>query len=116
VKLLAYLIGDGNLTYSVPRFTNTNPRIQEDFTQAVAEFPGLKVRRRDDGQRATSLLVSGDGAFIRSERQAFAHRLRSLVQRGDAPRLAAELNVSPSLIHFWCAGECLPKQELFVRL
>ncbi|MEY3256743.1 MAG: replicative helicase, partial [Cyanobacteriota bacterium] len=44
VKLLAYLIGDGNLTNSTPRFTNSNSLLQADFSQAVAEFGGLTVR------------------------------------------------------------------------
>jgi replicative DNA helicase len=38
VKILGYLIGDGNLTQGTPRFTNTNPAIQQDFIDAVQEF------------------------------------------------------------------------------
>ncbi|HEX8361829.1 MAG TPA: DnaB-like helicase C-terminal domain-containing protein, partial [Longimicrobium sp.] len=38
VKLLAYLIGDGSLTESTPRFTNSDPRLRDDFTLAAAEF------------------------------------------------------------------------------
>ncbi|MBD2505870.1 replicative DNA helicase [Nostoc muscorum FACHB-395] len=41
VKLLAYLIGDGGLTNCTPRFTNSNPLLQTDFLQAVADFGGL---------------------------------------------------------------------------
>jgi replicative DNA helicase len=44
IKLLAYLIGDGNLTNANPSFTNTNPRLQRDFAQAITAFPGLKIR------------------------------------------------------------------------
>ena len=44
VKLLAYLIGDSCLTDTTPEFTNTNPLIQDDFSQAVLSFsPQLKV-------------------------------------------------------------------------
>ena len=44
VKLLAYLIGDSCLTDTIPEFTNTNPLIQDDFSQAVLSFsPQLKV-------------------------------------------------------------------------
>src|SRR5262249_34317399 len=35
VKLLAYFIGDGGLTDGNPEFTNSDPRIQADFVQAV---------------------------------------------------------------------------------
>ncbi|MEJ6480529.1 replicative DNA helicase [Nostoc punctiforme UO1] len=41
VKLLAYLIGDGGLTNCTPRFTHSNPLLQTDFLQAVADFGGL---------------------------------------------------------------------------
>jgi replicative DNA helicase len=37
VKILAYLIGDGCLTYISPQFTNSNPTLREEFTQAVTE-------------------------------------------------------------------------------
>ncbi len=44
VKLLAYLIGDSCLTDTTLEFTNTNPLIQDDFSQAVLSFsPQLKV-------------------------------------------------------------------------
>jgi replicative DNA helicase len=43
VKLLGYLIGDGGLTNSTPRFTNSNPLLQTDFSQAVTEFGGLSI-------------------------------------------------------------------------
>ncbi|MEH2089749.1 replicative DNA helicase [Nostoc sp.] len=47
VKLLAYLIGDGGLTNCTPRFTNSNPLLQAEFSQAVADFVGLKIRWQD---------------------------------------------------------------------
>ncbi len=42
VKLLAYLIGDGGLSDTCPEFTNANPRLRDEFTEAVREFGGLK--------------------------------------------------------------------------
>lgn len=44
VKLLAYLIGDGCLTGRNPQFTNVNPLLQAEFSEAVANFASLKVR------------------------------------------------------------------------
>ena len=38
VKLLGYLIGDGGLTDTTPEFTNSNPRLRDEFTAAVREF------------------------------------------------------------------------------
>ncbi|MFN7716909.1 MAG: DnaB-like helicase N-terminal domain-containing protein, partial [Pseudanabaenaceae cyanobacterium] len=59
IKLLAYLLGDGCLTQTSPRFTNINPKIQDDFIAAVEEFsPNLKVRSDNHGDRATTLHVT----------------------------------------------------------
>ncbi|MDB9489302.1 replicative DNA helicase [Dolichospermum circinale CS-534/05] len=58
VKLLGYLIGDGGLTNSTPRFTNSNPLLQTDFSEAVTEFGALSVRWEDSpGQETPSLCV-----------------------------------------------------------
>ncbi|MEY2983931.1 MAG: Replicative helicase / intein-containing, partial [Cyanobacteriota bacterium] len=38
IKLLAYLIGGGDLTGSYPRFTKLNPKVQQDFEQSALEF------------------------------------------------------------------------------
>jgi replicative DNA helicase len=41
VKLLAYLIGDGNLTGINPRLTNADARLRDEFAASVAEFGGV---------------------------------------------------------------------------
>jgi replicative DNA helicase len=61
VKLLGYLLGDGGLTDTTPEFTNTNPRLQDDFSSAVREFANLKIRIDDgNGTRAPSFCVSAN--------------------------------------------------------
>ncbi|MBD0268336.1 MAG: replicative DNA helicase, partial [Cyanobacteria bacterium Co-bin8] len=56
VKLLAYFIGDGCLTGLSPQFMNSNPCLQEDFTEAALQFSGVKVRiETSQGQRTPSL-------------------------------------------------------------
>ena len=58
VKLLAYLIGDGCLTDTAPKFSNINPLIQQDFSQAVTEFsPQLKVTEKKRSKRSPMLHV-----------------------------------------------------------
>lgn len=117
IKLLAYLIGDGNLTNTTPSFTNTNPRLQQEFIDSLKVFPGLAYRLRKDEKRAPAIYVSGDGDFIRSERLQFATRLNGhLVARGSARSLALNLGVSPSLICQWQKGEVLPRENQFDRL
>ena len=54
VSLLAYLIGDGGLTGSVPRFTNSNPLIVEDFVAAVAAFGGVQANPVAESGRTPS--------------------------------------------------------------
>jgi replicative DNA helicase len=48
IKILAYLIGDGCLTGTSPQFTNNNPLLQEDFSQAITNFVGLKVNKNSN--------------------------------------------------------------------
>lgn len=43
VRLLAYLVGDGNLTNITPGFTNSNSLISEDFAKAIEEFGGTEA-------------------------------------------------------------------------
>lgn len=59
IKLLAYLLGDGSLTETSPRFTNTNPKIQDDFIRAVEQFsPSLKVTIDNYGDRISALHIT----------------------------------------------------------
>jgi replicative DNA helicase len=46
VRLLGYYIAEGGLTDSSPEFTNTDPVLVADFTEAIAtHFPACRVRR-----------------------------------------------------------------------
>lgn len=119
VKILAYLIGDGCLTQQAPNFTNTNPAIQADYAEAVAEFPGLKLRRSVSRSGAPSFFATGDLNFIRVGRKAFAERLRARLAakpRGTKRQLAIQLGINASLIEFWLKGESVPSPDTFANL
>ncbi|MFB8792780.1 MAG: replicative DNA helicase [Microcoleus sp.] len=60
VKLLAYLIGDGCLTRSAPKFTNGNTSILQDFAEAATSFGGLKLRFSEQGKRTSEYYVMGE--------------------------------------------------------
>src|SRR6185295_15820227 len=46
VRLLAYFIAEGGLTHNLPRFTNTDPVIINDFKQIIAaHFPDCALRQ-----------------------------------------------------------------------
>ncbi len=45
VRLLAYFIAEGGLTGTIPKFTNADPVLVEDFQQAIAsQFPELAIK------------------------------------------------------------------------
>ncbi len=119
VKLLGYLIGDGGLTKSSVTFTNVNPAIQEDFQQAVAEFPGVKVRVSDSqGSRAPSFRISKDFEQVRANREEFARRLQNVMQQQSlsAHVLARRLAVSPATLSYWLSGQCVPGEAKYTQL
>jgi replicative DNA helicase len=118
VTLLGYLIGDGCLTDNSPEFTNSNPRLRDDFTRAVREFGGLTVRTEDSrGTRTPTVCVSTDLNTVRVARHDFSERLRChLSARGTARRVAAAIGVSPATLTHWGQGKTSPTPNLFGKL
>jgi len=119
VKLLGYFIGDGGLTGSNPNFTNSNPRLQDDFRAAVADFGGVTVRLRDwHGTRTPTAYVLSDPQFIAQHRSAFASELCTIAQRRGATNqaVATRLDVEPSLVSMWRNGRCVPNERTFAGL
>ena len=118
-KLLAYLIGDGGLTGSVPRFTNTNPVIISDFAAAVEAFGGVVARptERRPGY-ASSWRIGADSVVTARQRSLFGEALDSHLSAGGrtASGLARTLDVSASSITHWRQGKTVPNAELFGRL
>ena len=117
VKLLAYFIGDGGLTGTSPKFTNVNPMVQTDFSEAACQFPGVKVRvDNSKGTRAPSLSVVADIDQLSQARQTFGNRLKDLMQKTSGRKLASLLGVTPSLITLWRQGKSVPERSLFEKL
>lgn len=119
IKLLAYLIGDGCLTKGIPEFTNSNPRIQADFIEAVNQFGHLKVRKADfNGQRTPSFCVTTDRSFFADQRQRFGTALQTLMQQHSMKdsHLAQQLGISTGMIGFWKQGICAPSSEMIEKL
>jgi replicative DNA helicase len=119
VKLLAYLIGDGCLTGTQPEFTNSNPQLQADFSEAIQEFGDLKVLlETSDGTRIPSLRVSSNFDTFALRRQEFGDRLKQVLCQSalTGRALAEKLGVSPALVSQWQSGSCAPSEQLFERL
>lgn len=118
VKLLAYFIGDGGLTGSVPQFTNGNERIAADFRRAVSEFGGVKVHSSSAPPRAPSWRVGADPHGVSLARQDFAARLDAALSRSSrtAADIAAAVGVTPPSITHWRHGASVPAAPTFARL
>jgi replicative DNA helicase len=118
VKLLAYLIGDGCLTDSCPEFTNTDPRLLEEFAEAAAAFGGLACSIEDSGgTRAPTVRVRRDLDRMRAARSAFAATLTAhLAGRGARRRLAAAVGVTPGAVTGWTNASAVPTREKLGRL
>ncbi|MGV3592748.1 MAG: replicative DNA helicase [Gammaproteobacteria bacterium] len=122
LKLLAYLTADGGLTHSCPMFTNTNPRLLDDFADSIAAFGGLRVKRVADDVRAPTLRVSADRGTVATHRAAFAAALRARMAELQLTgrKLAFALRVVPATVSYWLAGRNVPQgatlQALSARL
>jgi replicative DNA helicase len=119
IKILAYLIGDGCLTGTSPQFTNKNPLLQEDFSQAITNFVGLKVRlETSNGTRTPTLYVTGNSEFITAQRKSFSKYLKTAIesQNISAKELSQILKVSPALVCNWQKGQCVPNAKTFKLL
>ncbi|HEX8209507.1 MAG TPA: replicative DNA helicase [Longimicrobium sp.] len=114
VELLAYLIGDGNLTGANPRFTNADARLREEFTTAVAEFGGVVATEDARETRTTTLRVRRDPAYARAQRNGFAARFgaRVAAERGAGCRVAAATVVTASAVSTWAHGTSAPSTAL----
>ncbi|MEO1670508.1 MAG: replicative DNA helicase [Cyanobacteria bacterium J06631_2] len=119
VKLLGYLIGDGCLTKTCPEFTNSNPRLRNEFVKSVATFPGLTTTESDvQGTRTVSIRVSKDKKFLIHHRQIFARNLKKAIadRKYSLNQIASCLDIDTSLIRFWLKGDCVPNRATFDRL
>ncbi|HKP74713.1 MAG TPA: replicative DNA helicase, partial [Longimicrobiaceae bacterium] len=114
VKLLAYLIGDGGLTNTTPRFTNGDVRVRADFADAADEFGGLAVTLEDSrGTRTPYFSIHSDLDAIRASREPFAASLSEhLDARGARRRLAASVGVSAATVTNWARGATSPDDEM----
>ncbi len=119
VKLLAYLIGDGGLTGTNPRFTSANPEIAADFAEAVAAFGGLALRLSSTRRgEAPSWRVSAELAEIRDSRAEFGKRLAGVMAERDLTgrAVARHVGVSPATVSHWVHGRTAPDARAALRL
>jgi replicative DNA helicase len=118
VRLLGYLIGDGNLTNRCPRFTNADARLRDDFARAVADFGGVVATEDSRDTRTATLSVRRDPSYAREQRESFAARFGDLVraERGAGSRVAAAAGVTTSAVSGWAHGTSMPATALLAPI
>ena len=119
MKLLAYMLGDGNMTGRTPRFTNANPTVREDFARAIEEFGDLSVRTETSGgTRTPTLCVCANRTVVRRHRQDFSRTLRAAVLESGRPasEFAGPAGVSPASVTNWSLGKTVPDAPAALRL
>jgi replicative DNA helicase len=117
--ILAYLLADGCMTGRNPMFTNSNPKLRDDFAQAALKFAGTKVRvEKGDATSALNVYVSGDGDFINLHRAQFAQRLTQCLHAQGLTQkaVAKQLGVLPTAVWDWVHAGSVPTQEHFAAL
>jgi len=119
ITLLAYLIGDGGLTGSVPKFTSSNAEITSDFLAAINDFGGIVAKPTEMRESfAPSWRVAANDQSITEQRTAFSKALGGRVDASglSARQVAGGLFVSPSSVSNWIQGKTLPGLALQERL
>ena len=120
VKLLAYLLGDGGLTGSTPRFTNGNPEIGAEFVASVAEFGGVRASLEHAGERVRTPTwrIGADSGDVSENRRRFATGLQqALVARALPQRqLAQAVGVSAASVTHWMQARTVPDAATAERL
>ena len=119
IKLLAYMLGDGDFTGATPRFTNADHRLREDFVEAVDDFGGLRVREEtSNGTRTSTLCVSADLTATRRYRSEFAEEFDRAVRCSSltAGEISRRVQVSPASLVNWRGGKTVPGVAVASRL
>jgi len=113
VKTLAYLIADGGLTGTSPRFTNRDPLLMADFVDAVEQFPSATCKVEQSGQRTPTVRVVAGGAAVVAQREVFSTNLkqRMALEHVSSRALARASGASPSAVAYWRKGSAVPQHQ-----
>ncbi|MGE0433106.1 MAG: replicative DNA helicase [Planctomycetota bacterium] len=112
VKLLAWLIGDGGLTGNSAMFTNLDPRVTEDFCDAVEAFGGVRANPvTDDGTRTPSWRIVRNREHTAALREQFATRVRKAVAASGSTQaqLATASGISVATLRNWMDARTVPE-------
>ncbi|MDJ0756759.1 MAG: replicative DNA helicase [Ardenticatenaceae bacterium] len=118
-KVLGYLLGDGCLTGSSPQFTNSDPVLREDFTEAALTFCGNKARiETSNNQRTPTVYITQDRFYKSDQRSLFAGRLKTVMAKKNTTTVsvAKTLGVAYGTVEQWRSGRNFPSAKNFSNL
>ena len=119
IKILGYLLGDGDVTGACTRFTNGNERLMADFVNSLCSFGGLRWTIDDSkGTRTPTCRVAAQKqertelARETGQKIVQARKKRGLSQR----QLALRSGISPALLCLTEKGCSLPTEQTLKQL
>lgn len=117
VKVLAYLIGDGGLTDSSPKFTNKNPKLLSDFASAISKFKGatttLPKHLNSVLKTALTIRVISKDQYGRELRYSFSKKIRNFLREMSLSQNQFALNIgaNPASVSSWVHATSLPSMS-----
>lgn len=118
LKVVAYLIADGNLTNSQPRFTNNNERIVADFKEAVQALGPVLIREEKNKNRTPTYCLALDRSPLQKLKKHFSQILQTLskMQKRKAVEILHRFELCPTTIYGWAKQTALPSFEISLAL
>lgn len=115
---LGYFIGDGGLTGSNPRFTNTNPQIVSDFKKAIYQFGCVRIREEKSSGKAPTYIVALDKSPLKKLKETFCQKVAALAQaqKKDIRLMLSKLELSSTNVYGWARATSMPSAAVGVVL
>ncbi len=118
LKMLAYLIADGSLTRKQPEFTNTSPKIIEDFRRAALAFGAVRIHDETQCDRAPAYWIALDRSGWGQLKNTFSEAFQSLSRSKKrlTGQIAARLGLHPKMAYQWAAAGSMPSYSAALAL
>jgi replicative DNA helicase len=118
LKMLSYLIADGNLTNLQPRFTNNNPKIVADFKNAALAFGNVTITEDLRPNRTPTFSIALDRTAQNTLLKKFSQSFKTLsdLKKQVAYQIAKNLGYSKYLVYRWAYGYSTPCYAAAIQL
>jgi len=118
LKVLAYLISDGNLTNKTPRFTNNNPSIIDDFKEAACAFGSIAIHEDIRADRCPTYIPVLDREPLKELKACVAQAIRSFTssQKQIMHQIVESFGLCRTNVSAWGAAISLPSYSVALAL